>query len=111
MADDDVARRLHGRSELEVAKGNTAEEIATLKQRPGKDLALFGSANLASSLMQLGLIDEIRIFINPLVLGCGNPTFKDVKDRMALKLVKARTFRSGNVLLYYQPESGTPLTR
>lgn len=110
MADDDVARRLHGRSELEVAKGNTAEEIATLKQRPGKDLALFGSANLASSLMQLGLIDEIRIFINPLVLGRGNPTFKDVKDRMALKLVKARTFRSGDVLLYYQPESGTPLT-
>jgi dihydrofolate reductase len=86
-----------------LAKGNIAEEIAKLKQLPGKDLAMFGSADLASTFMRLGLIDEYRIFVNPVVLGRGNPLFKDVKDRTALKLLKARTFRSGNVLLYYQP--------
>jgi dihydrofolate reductase len=86
-----------------LVKGNVAEEIAKLKQQPGKDLALIGSANLASTFMRLGLIDEYRIFVNPVVLGRGNPMFKDVKDRMALKLLKAQTFRSGNVLLYYQP--------
>jgi len=86
-----------------LAKGNIADEIATLKRQPGKDIAMFGSANLASSFMRQGLIDEYRIFVNPVVLGRGNPTFKDIKDKMALKLLKAQTFRSGNVLLYYQP--------
>jgi dihydrofolate reductase len=86
-----------------LVKGNVAEEIARLKQQPGKDLAMFGSTDLASTFMRLGLIDEYRIFVNPVVLGRGNPMFKDVKDKKALKLLKAQTFRSGNVLLYYQP--------
>ena len=86
-----------------LAKGNVAEEVAKLKQQPGKDIAMFGSANLASTFMRLGLIDEYRIFINPVVLGRGNPMFKDTKDRTALKLLKAQPFRSGNLLLYYQP--------
>lgn len=85
-----------------LVKGNIAEEVAKLKQQAGKDLALIGSANLASTFTRLGLIDEYRIFVNPIVLGRGNPMFKDV-DRMALRLLKAQTFRSGNVLLYYQP--------
>ena len=86
-----------------LAKGNVAEEIAKLKQQPGKDLAMFGSADLASTFMRLGLIDEYRIFLNPVVLGRGNPMFKNLKDRVGLKLVKAQPFRSGNVLLIYQP--------
>ena len=86
-----------------LVKEDVAEEIARLKQQPGKDLALFGSADLASSFMRLGSIDEIRIFINPLVLGAGNPMFKDVKDRTALKLLKTETLSSGVVILYYQP--------
>ncbi len=86
-----------------LVKENVAEEIARLKQQPGKDLALFGSADLASTFMRLGLIDEVRIFVNPVVLGGGNPMFKDVKDRTALKLLKTETLSSGVVLLYYQP--------
>jgi len=86
-----------------LAKGNIAEVIAKLKQQPGKDIALIGSTDLASTFIRLGLIDEYRIFLNPVVLGRGNPMFKNVKDRMSLKLVKAQPFRSGNVLLYYQP--------
>jgi dihydrofolate reductase len=86
-----------------LASADVAEEIARLKRQPGKDIALFGSADLASTLMRLGLIDEYRFFVNPVVLGRGHPTFKNVKDKVALKLSKATPFRSGNVLLYYQP--------
>ena len=86
-----------------LIKDHIAEEISKLKQQPGKDLALFGSANLLSTLMQMDLIDEHRIMVNPVVLGSGNPLFKGIKDKLSLKLLKTRTFSSGNVLLYYQP--------
>ena len=72
-----------------LAKGNVEEEIARLKEQPGRDIALFGSADLASTLMRLRLIDEYRIFVNPVVLGRGNPMFKNV-DRTSLKLLKHR---------------------
>ena len=86
-----------------LVKASLAEEVARLKQQPGKDLALFGSADLASSFMRLGLIDEYRILVNPVVLGAGNPMFKDVKGRPALKLLKTETLRSGVVILSYRP--------
>jgi dihydrofolate reductase len=86
-----------------LVKGDVAEEVARLKQQPGKDLALFGSADLASTFIQLGLIDEYRIFVTPFVLAGGTPMFKDIKDRIALKLLKATTWSSGVVALYYQP--------
>ncbi len=87
-----------------LIKENIAEEISSLKQRPGKDLIIFGSANLAVSLIQMDLIDEYRIMVNPVVLGNGKPLFKGIHDRLNLKLLKTKTFDSGNVLLYYQPE-------
>jgi dihydrofolate reductase len=85
-----------------LVKGDIAEEIGRLKNGSGKDMALLGSSNLASTLLRLGLIDEIRMFLNPVVLGRGNPMFREV-DRMSLKLVKAQPMNSGNVLLHYQP--------
>ena len=87
-----------------VIKDHIAEEITKLKQQPGKDMALFGSANLMATLMQLDLIDEHRIMLNPVVLGKGTPLFQGRKDPLKFKLVNTRTFRSGNILLYYQPE-------
>ena len=86
-----------------LIKDHIAEEILKLKQQPGKDLALFGSANLMSTLMQLNLIDEHRIMVNPVILGDGNPLFKRTNDKQNLKLIKTRTFGNGNVLLCYQP--------
>ena len=53
--------------------------------------------------MRLGLIDEYRILVAPVVLGSGTPMFKDIKEKTNLKLVKTETFGSGVVLLYYQP--------
>lgn len=87
-----------------LIKDHIAEEIIKLKQQPGKDMALFGSANLMSTLVHLDLIDEHRIMVNPVVLGDGIPLFQGVKKPFKLKLVNSRTFRSGNVMLYYQPD-------
>ena len=79
------------------------EEIKRWKQ--GKDLCIGGS-NLALSFAQLGLIDEIRIMVDPIVLGEGTRLFEGIKDKLNLSLLKTRTFKSGNVLLYYQPKYG-----
>jgi len=87
-----------------LVKENIAEEVLQLKQQQGRDLAIFGSANLMVSLLQMGLVDELRIMVNPVVLGNGKPLFKGIHDTLNLKLIKTRTFRSGNVLLYYQPD-------
>ncbi len=88
-----------------LVKENVQEEISTLKQQPGKDIALFGSANLASTLMRLGLIDEYRIVVSPIVLGAGMPMFRDVNEATTLTLVNTQTFRSGAVILHYRPRA------
>ena len=74
-----------------------------MKTQPGKDMVIFGSGSIVSTFMQLGLIDEYRIIVNPIVLGNGNPLFKGIKDKHNLKLLKTRVFSSGVVILYYQP--------
>jgi dihydrofolate reductase len=86
-----------------LVKNHFAEEIKTLKQQPGKDLIIFGSSDLAVTFLQTGLLDEIRVLVNPVVLGSGKPLFKGINGKVGLKLLKTRTFRNGNVLLYYQP--------
>jgi dihydrofolate reductase len=86
-----------------LIKENSAAETAKLKQQPGKDLAIFGSSDLAVSLIPHDLIDEIRIMVNPVVLGRGKPLFQGIKNTLKVKLTRTRTFRNGNVLLYYQP--------
>ena len=86
-----------------LIKDNLAQEITRLKEQPGKDLAIFGSANLAASLLQMGLIDEIRVIVNPLLLGQGTPLFQGIAAPLKLKLLKTRTFHNGNLLLCYEP--------
>ena len=90
-------------SNSRLVKENIPEEIARLKAQPGKDIVIDGSAGLIHSLTNLGLIDEYRLRVHPLVLGNGLPLFKDVKEKINLKLVKAQPFRSGVVILHYQP--------
>ena len=87
-----------------LVKENAAEEVSKLKGQPGKDIAIFGSSDLAVTLAERGLIDEYRIIVNPVFLGSGTPLLKGIKDKLNLKLLKTRTFKSGNVLLYYEPD-------
>ncbi len=88
---------------IRLIKKNIVEEIKKLKKQTGKDLAIYGSNNLTVSLIDKGLVDEFRIMVNPVVLGRGNLLFTDIKGKLDLKLIKTKTFSSGNVLLYYQP--------
>lgn len=77
------------------------EEIRRLKQQPGKDMHVVGGATLVSSLMNAGLIDELQLLVNPIILGGGKALFKDVKERHALKLVRSKALKSGKVSLAY----------
>jgi dihydrofolate reductase len=86
-----------------LIKDNIAEEINAIKQQPGKDLWFLGSTALAQTFMQLDLIDEYRININPVVLGQGKPLFANVTRNFPLKLLDSRTFTSGVVALRYEP--------
>ncbi len=86
-----------------LVKENLAVEVTKLKQQPGKDMLIFGSSDLAVTLLEHGLVDECRIMINPVVLGRGKSLFHGINDKLRLKLLRSRTFHSGNVLLYYQP--------
>jgi dihydrofolate reductase len=83
-------------------KSNVAEEVAKLKQQPGKDLLVAGSATLVQTLMQHNLVDEYHILVYPLVLGSGKHFFKD-GTTAKLKLVDSKTFKTGVVVLTYQP--------
>jgi dihydrofolate reductase len=87
-----------------LIKDNIAEEINKIKAQPGKDIWFLGSTMLAQTFMQLDLIDECRININPTVLGHGKSLFAGVTCRFPLKLLEARTFTSGVVALRYEPE-------
>jgi len=91
-----------------LVKDNAEKEVAKLKRQPGKDLVIFGSANLCSTLMRHGLIDEYRLCVTPVILGGGNPLFKASPSRMRLKLLEARRLKSGGVILRYRPENAAP---
>jgi dihydrofolate reductase len=71
--------------------------------QPGKETVIFGSGSIVSTFMQLGLIDEYRIIVNPVVLGNGKPLFNGINDKQNLKLLKTKVLRSAVVILYYQP--------
>ncbi len=84
-----------------LIRENAGQEIRNMKMQPGKDLAIFGSANLISTI--LDEIDEHRVMVNPILLGGGTPLFKNTSGRTSLVLVNERVFQSGNVLLTYRP--------
>lgn len=86
-----------------LINNHPAAAIASLKNSPGKDIFIFGSSDLAVSLLPGHLIDEIRLMVNPILLGSGRTMFNGLKNRVNLKLIGTRTFKSGNVLLFYQP--------
>jgi dihydrofolate reductase len=76
-------------------------ELRTLKGTPGKNTYVVGGAGLVASLMDAGLIDELRLIVHPIVLGSGKPLFKDVK-RHSLDFVQAQPGKSGRVILTYR---------
>ena len=86
----------------QVISTDAEAELAKLKQQPGKDIVIPGSSTLTASLLRTGLLDELRIMVNPVILGQGRSLFAGA-GMTGLKLLKVEQFTSGNVLLCYQP--------
>jgi dihydrofolate reductase len=82
---------------------NVAEELFELKQQSGKDITISGSGALVRSLLDDGLIDELKLMVHPVVVGSGKRLFEDGEKRTALELVDSRTFDTGVVYLTYRP--------
>jgi dihydrofolate reductase len=82
---------------------NVAEEITRLKEQPGKDISISGSPTLVRSLLEDGLLDELRLMVHPIVVGSGKRLFEEGGDQQALDLVDSKTFSTGVLYLTYQP--------
>ena len=78
------------------------EEILELKQQAGKNI-FAGSRSLIVALTNLNLIDEYQLCVHPVILGNGLPLFKNINDRINLKLLKTKAFGAGQIVLYYEP--------
>ena len=86
----------------ELKREVVKDEILELKQQAGKDI-LVGSPSLIVQLAQLGLVDEFQLGVQPIILGSGLTLFKNITDRIDLKLLKTKTFGCGAVFFYYEP--------
>jgi dihydrofolate reductase len=90
-------------SNTKLVKGDPVAEIRKMKKEPGPDMAIMGSGRIVSQLAPERLIDEYQIVVVPVVLGKGRTIFDGIKETLALKLTKTRTFGNGNVFLCYEP--------
>jgi dihydrofolate reductase len=86
-----------------LIKDNVAEEIARLKQQPGKDIGIVGSGTLVRSLLNNGLLDELGLMVHPIILGRGKRLFEEGGDKKGLELVDSKTFSTGVLYLTYRP--------
>lgn len=80
---------------------NILEEVNKLKIQPGRDIWLYGGSSLITTFINLGLVDEFRLSVHPVILGEGKPLFIDIKERLNLSLVDTKRFSSGVVQLCY----------
>jgi dihydrofolate reductase len=87
-----------------IAKRDLKETVLELKQQPGKDIFV-GSRSLIIQLMNLKLIDEFQLCIQPVVAGHGLQLFENINDRTIFNLAKTKTFNGGAVILYYEPRN------
>lgn len=84
-----------------LVKGDMIEEVIKLKQKSGKDMTLLGSGNVLTQLAEHSLIDEYAIMVDPIILSKGTTIFKNLKNKLNIKLTGAKSFKSGVVLLRY----------
>jgi dihydrofolate reductase len=92
-----------------LLKDNIKTEVEKIKNEKGKDIWLFGGASLTTSLMNLGLIDELSLAVYPVLLGGGKPLFNNIKDRIKLTLITNKTYPTGLISLTYKIGQNTKL--
>jgi dihydrofolate reductase len=86
-----------------LIKGDVAEEVAKLKEQPGRDIAVLGSGNLVQALVDNDLVDEYSLTVSPIVLGSGKRLFREADDIRRLRLVDSKPTSTGSLMLTYQP--------
>lgn len=91
-----------------LAKRSIVEEVLELKQEAGKDI-LVGSRSLIVTLLNLNLIDEFQLSVQPIIVGKGLQLFENINNSILFKLLKSKTFSSGTVTFYYEPTKKQPL--
>ena len=91
----------------QIISGDVAAEVTKLKMQPGKDIQVVGGAKLAATIMQVGLIDEYRLVINPVIIGSGKSFFKDQHNKYLLELINTKTFASGVIIARYSAKNSS----
>jgi dihydrofolate reductase len=86
-----------------LLEGDLAEAVTALREQPGKNIGMSGSATLVRSLLERGLLDELRLLVHPVVVGSGSKLFENGTAPVSLELVDSRTFSTGVVDLTYRP--------
>jgi dihydrofolate reductase len=91
-----------------LIKDNIKDEVERIKNEDGKDIWLFGGAGLTTSLVNLGIVDELSLAVHPIILGKGTPLFRDIQNRVKLNLTGSKIYSSGLVSLTYLIENTIP---
>ncbi|HEU4526662.1 MAG TPA: dihydrofolate reductase family protein [Actinomycetota bacterium] len=86
-----------------LLRGDVAGAVAALKREPGKDISIPGSVTLVRTLLGVGLVDQLRLLLYPIVVGRGKRLFEGPSDQVPMKLLDSRTFGTGVVSLTYEP--------
>jgi dihydrofolate reductase len=86
-----------------IIRDQVPDAVTTLKQQPGQDILLYGSATLMHTLMHDALIDEYRLWVHPVVAGSGRRLFQDSEEMTLLQRTAITPFSSGVTILHYQP--------
>jgi dihydrofolate reductase len=81
--------------------GDIQAAVTQIKKEPGKDIWLFGGASLTTSLLNMGLVDELSLAVHPIILGGGKPLFHHIAKRISLSLIQTQSYSSGLVSLTY----------
>ena len=88
--------------EIHIVGQDIKIEVNHLKDQTGKDIWLFGGAELITTFINYGLVDELQLAVHPLLLGQGKPIFNDIKGQINLTLANTKTYSSGLVQLFYE---------
>lgn len=83
--------------------GDVVGSVAALKREPGRDISITGSVTLVRTLLGVGLVDELRLLLYPIVVGRGKRLFEGASDQIAMKLVDSKTFGTGVISMTYEP--------
>ena len=96
-----------GNDNFVLLNGDISKSVTQIKKQDGKDIAVYGGANLLSSLLNRNLVDELMMSIIPVVLGAGKPMVDSLKDRVNLHLIDIRKYSSGTIQLVYKVAQNT----